>query len=86
MLPVPVVTSKTHATEATEDKGEDTEETDNASPEKGTGSTMPNVFYILIDDMGYNDIGYQSMDLQGTTPNLDKLAAGGVKVIRSIPK
>ncbi|CAM9251444.1 unnamed protein product [Pylaiella littoralis] len=40
----------------------------------------PNVFFIMIDDMGWSDIGYQSEDLQGTTPNLDKLAAGGVKM------
>ena len=34
----------------------------------------------MIDDMGWNDIGYQSTDLVGVTPNIDKLAAGGVKV------
>ncbi|CAN0350815.1 unnamed protein product, partial [Hapterophycus canaliculatus] len=34
----------------------------------------------MVDDMGYNDIGYQSTDLQGVTPNLDKLAAGGIKM------
>ena len=51
------------------------------SAEKSTGSAKPNVFFILIDDMGYDDIGYQSTDLQGTTPNLDRLAAGGIKVM-----
>lgn len=30
--------------------------------------------------MGWDDIGYQSTDLKGITPNLDKLVAGGVKV------
>eukprot|EP00903_Cladosiphon_okamuranus_P009879 g9384.t1 len=58
--------------------------TDKESPEqskKSTGNTnKPNMFFILIDDMGWNDIGYQSLDLQGVTPNLDKLAAGGVKM------
>lgn len=39
------------------------------------------MFFIMIDDLGYNDIGYQSTDLGKVTPNLDKLAAGGVKVI-----
>jgi len=38
----------------------------------------------MIDDMGYNDIGYQSTDLHSVTPNLDKLAAGGVKVWKSV--
>ena len=46
----------------------------------GTISSKPNIFFFLIDDMGYGDIGYQSPDLAGITPNLDKLAAGGVKV------
>lgn len=48
----------------------------------GTSSTKPNVFFFLIDDMGFGDIGYQSTDLSQITPNLDALAAGGVKVIR----
>lgn len=47
---------------------------------KGRDQSKPNVFFIMIDDMGWNDIGYQSIDLKGVTPNLDKLAAGGVKV------
>ncbi|CAM9407888.1 unnamed protein product [Pylaiella littoralis] len=42
--------------------------------------SKPNVFFIFIDDMGWNDMGYQSIDLEGVTPNLDKLAAGGVKM------
>lgn len=46
----------------------------------GDTGTKPNVFMILIDDMGWNDIGYQSTDLSAMTPRLDALAAGGVKV------
>lgn len=46
----------------------------------GVATTKPNVFFIMVDDMGWNDIGYQSTDLVGVTPNMDKLAAGGVKV------
>ena len=47
----------------------------------GTGSDRkPNVFFILIDDMGYGDIGYQSTDLSSLTPNLDALMSGGRKV------
>lgn len=49
-------------------------------PEANQSQSKPNVFFILIDDMGWNDIGYQSNDLQAVTPNLNKLAAGGVKV------
>lgn len=40
----------------------------------------PNVFFIMVDDMGWNDIGYQSTDMTKMTPNLDRLAASGVKV------
>ncbi|CAN0476859.1 unnamed protein product, partial [Laminaria digitata] len=40
----------------------------------------PNVFFILIDDMGHGDIGYQSTDLHSLTPNLDALMSGGIKV------
>ena len=43
-------------------------------------SDKPNVFFIMVDDMGWNDIGYQSTDMANITPNLDRLAAGGVKV------
>lgn len=53
--------------------------------EEGAGGTSsvdgkPNVVFFVIDDMGYGDIGYQSTDLSELTLNLDKLAAGGVKV------
>lgn len=40
----------------------------------------PNVFFVYIDDMGWNDIGYQSSDVQAMTPNLNRMAEGGVKV------
>lgn len=46
----------------------------------GSFSSKPNVFFIMIDDMGWNDIGYQSTDLFELTPNLDKLASNGIKV------
>lgn len=46
----------------------------------GESTAKPNVFFFLIDDMGWGDIGYQSTDLSELTPNLDALAAGGVKV------
>ncbi|CAM9189691.1 unnamed protein product [Choristocarpus tenellus] len=48
--------------------------------EDSLGGNLPNVFFILIDDMGYGDIGYQSSDLKEVTPNLDRLASEGVKL------
>ncbi|HWX23130.1 MAG TPA: arylsulfatase [Candidatus Binatia bacterium] len=37
----------------------------------------PNIVVILVDDMGYSDIGCYGGEI--TTPNLDKLARGGVR-------
>lgn len=38
----------------------------------------PNVVFILVDDMGYGDLGCYGQK-QIETPNLDKLASGGIK-------
>jgi len=37
----------------------------------------PNIVFILADDLGWKDIGYHDSDVG--TPNLDRLAAGGVR-------
>lgn len=38
---------------------------------------QPNVILILVDDMGYSDIGCYGGEIQ--TPNIDKLASEGIK-------
>ena len=43
-------------------------------------TTAPHIVYILADDLGWNDIGYQSTDLSGFSPTLDDLAAKGVEL------
>jgi hypothetical protein len=43
-------------------------------------TTSPHIMYILADDLGWNDIGYQSTDLSGFSPHLDDLASRGVKL------
>ena len=42
-----------------------------------TKATKPNIVLILNDDMGFSDIGCYGGEVQ--TPNLDRLAAGGVR-------
>jgi arylsulfatase len=38
---------------------------------------MPNIVLILADDMGFSDAGCYGGEIQ--TPNVDRLAAGGVR-------
>ena len=42
--------------------------------------SAPHIIFFLVDDMGANDIGYQSTDLSASTPTLDRLAATGVRL------
>jgi arylsulfatase A-like enzyme len=42
------------------------------------GARKPNVVLILADDLGWNDLGCYGADLH-ETPNLDRLARGGVR-------
>ncbi len=41
--------------------------------------TLPNVIYILADDLGYGDLGCYGSDLN-STPNIDALAASGLRL------
>lgn len=40
-------------------------------------ASRPNIIVILVDDMGFSDIGCYGSEIP--TPNLDKLAAGGLR-------
>jgi len=43
-------------------------------------SPQPNIVIILADDMGYDDIGYNSNEI--STPNLDRISSQGVRFER----
>ena len=43
-----------------------------------TAADKPNIVFIVSDDEGWRDIGYRHPDI--STPNLDKLAADGVRL------
>ena len=46
--------------------------------------SRPNIVFILVDDVGYNDIGYNNRTQHSpgriVTPHIDRLADGGVKL------
>lgn len=41
-------------------------------------NARPNIIYIVADDLGWKDVGYHGSDI--STPNIDKLAAGGARL------
>ncbi|MEN9909113.1 MAG: hypothetical protein RLZZ540_2262 [Bacteroidota bacterium] len=43
-----------------------------------TSSTKPNIVLIMVDDMGYSDLGNYGSEIK--TPNLDKLAKEGTRL------
>ena len=50
------------------------------SPAAASSPAFPHLLFIHADDLGWNDIGYQSTDLGACTPFLDGLAADGIKL------
>ncbi len=47
------------------------------APKKATELPMPNLIFILADDLGYGDVGYQGQE-KFSTPNIDRLASEGL--------
>jgi len=45
---------------------------------KNGSNTRPNIVFIMVDDYGYNDVGYHNKDI--ITPNIDSLAKDGVRL------
>src|SRR5437868_4831449 len=43
----------------------------------GSANARPNVLIVLLDDMGYSDLGIYGGEVR--TPNIDKLAEGGMR-------
>jgi arylsulfatase A len=45
--------------------------------EKNTGDPLPNIIFIIADDLGFGDVGFQGQKLF-STPNIDRLASEGL--------
>src|SRR6058998_256256 len=48
-----------------------------ASAQSQRSQRRPNIVLILADDMGFSDLGCYGSEI--STPNLDRLAAGGLR-------
>jgi arylsulfatase A-like enzyme len=46
---------------------------------QSAAATPPNIVYILADDYGYGDVGCYNPNSKVPTPNIDRLAAGGMR-------
>lgn len=49
-------------------------------PRASASSAKPNIVIILADDLGWNTVGYHNTEFQ--TPNIDSLAAEGIRLNR----
>ena len=50
------------------------------TPQAGVPASRPNILFILTDDEGLSDVGcYGSDQFKGKTPNIDALAATGLR-------
>ena len=50
----------------------------NSKQTKGITEELPNIIFIMADDMGYGDVGCYNSGSRIPTPNMDKLASEGI--------
>ena len=50
-----------------------------SQPQDQTAAQLPNIIFLMADDMGYGDLGCFNPDSKIPTPNMDRLAAEGMR-------
>lgn len=48
----------------------------------GASEARPHLVFVMLDDVGFNDVGYASSDLSAMTPFMDGLMRDGVRISR----
>ena len=43
-------------------------------------ASQPNLLVVVLDDLGYGDIGYNNPEMAMATPTIDRLANAGVRL------
>ena len=51
-----------------------------SNPMHTNNPQAPNIVFVLVDDWGWNDVGWRSNYMSWTTPNIDRLATEGIKL------
>lgn len=66
-----------------EDSGAPSASEASAAPASASASQpeRPNIIFIMTDDMGWGDVGYQGSEI--ATPNLDEMARAGLRLDRN---
>jgi len=52
---------------------------DSNTPAPGTKAAQPNIIMIVVDDLGWSDVGYNQNSKLLETPNIDSLATQGLR-------
>jgi arylsulfatase A-like enzyme len=50
------------------------------TPTKFETMVSPHIVFVMVDDWGYNDVGYQSTYMDWGTPTIDTLASSGIQL------
>ena len=53
---------------------------------KGLAEDLPNIVYLLADDLGYGDLSSLNPESAIATPNMDGIVKEGIHLLFALPK